>query len=382
MSGRVSTVTDADRWDLALRLFGDWLAGHDYSESTAARLTKQMRRFGRDMAGTSPWDVTHQQIETWLDGLSCGQSGLYQYRTSLRTFYHWAYRAGRVGINPSAHVSGYRRKYAPESWRRSIAEWRRWLEAGHLSPATVGHEIHLVTQLANETAVVSPWDMTTADLTEWMAGHRWHLEGARSARAAVRSFYRWAVTSGYLADSPADGLPKVKASTPCPRAVPEQAYESALRLANGEDLLMLRLAGDLGLRVSEIAAVHTRDLVDEGAGWVLYVRGKGDKTRRIPVPESLARQIRERGAGWVFPSPRIGGDHRSAVSVGAHVKRFLPTGYSTHKLRHRFATQIYGVSHDLFVTQQLLGHASPNTTQRYVQLPDAAARSLVEAVAR
>ncbi|MGI5952030.1 MAG: tyrosine-type recombinase/integrase [Brooklawnia sp.] len=377
-----SWVNNPDRWATARRLFTEWLTEHDYSPSTTDRLARQLARFAKAHQHTHPWDVTNTQVEVWLAGLTCGPSGMYQYRTMLRTFYGWAHRTGRVMVNPTVYVSGYRRKYAPSTWAASVNEWARWMQAGSLSRHTIRHRVKVVTQLANELPVGSPWDVTTPDLAEWMAGHVWARESARAARSAVRAFYGWAVKAGYLVDSPAVDLPRVKATTPCPRAVPETVYREALAGATGDDVLMLRLAGDLGLRLSEIAGLHSRDLVNEGVGWSLYVRGKGDKTRRLPIPDTLARELREREPGWVFPSPVKQGRPVSPDYVSRRVTRHLPAGYTTHKLRHRFATQVYAVSQDLLATQQLLGHQSPTTTQRYVQLPDTTSRALVEAVAR
>ena len=57
------------------------------------------------------------------------------------------------------------------------------------------------------------------------------------------------------------------------------------------------------------------------------------------------------------------------------------SGYTMHAARHRFATQAYGIDHDLFTVQDLLGHASPATTRAYVLTDDRARRRLVDAVA-
>ncbi|MDQ2740537.1 MAG: site-specific integrase, partial [Actinomycetota bacterium] len=58
-----------------------------------------------------------------------------------------------------------------------------------------------------------------------------------------------------------------------------------------------------------------------------------------------------------------------------------PDQWTMHSLRHRFASRAYAVDRDVLTVQDLLGHASPATTQRYVQLPDDAKRRLIEAVA-
>ncbi|WP_292702628.1 tyrosine-type recombinase/integrase, partial [Microbacterium sp. 69-10] len=64
------------------------------------------------------------------------------------------------------------------------------------------------------------------------------------------------------------------------------------------------------------------------------------------------------------------------------VSRLLPPGVTMHALRHAFATRTYNVNRDVFAVQQLLGHSSAATTQRYVQVSDDSLRALVEAGAR
>nr|WP_232848073.1 tyrosine-type recombinase/integrase [Occultella kanbiaonis] len=59
----------------------------------------------------------------------------------------------------------------------------------------------------------------------------------------------------------------------------------------------------------------------------------------------------------------------------------MPDGVSTHTLRHRFATRAHAVERDLLSVQQLLGHASPSTTQRYVLVQPDALRRTVLAIA-
>jgi integrase len=83
--------------------------------------------------------------------------------------------------------------------------------------------------------------------------------------------------------------------------------------------------------------------------------------------------------GYLFPG-QIGG-HVSAAHVGKLVSGLLPDRWTTHTLRHRFATRAYAIDHDLFTVQELLGHASADTTRRYVLVPDDAKRRLVAAVA-
>lgn len=87
----------------------------------------------------------------------------------------------------------------------------------------------------------------------------------------------------------------------------------------------------------------------------------------------------KRPAGWVFPG-QVGG-HLSPAWVGKLVGRRLPAGLGTHTLRHRFASAAYAGTRDLAAVQDLLGHAKPETTRLYVQLPRDAMRQALAAAA-
>ena len=83
--------------------------------------------------------------------------------------------------------------------------------------------------------------------------------------------------------------------------------------------------------------------------------------------------------GWVFPSPH--GGHLGADRVGKILARALGAGYSAHTLRHRFASRAYTAQRDLRAVQELLGHSKPETTARYVAVPDDALAAAVAAAA-
>jgi putative phage integrase len=83
----------------------------------------------------------------------------------------------------------------------------------------------------------------------------------------------------------------------------------------------------------------------------------------------LARRIAAAGS-WVFPGDDSG--HISPGWLGKLVSRALPSDWTPHKLRHRFASRAYSVEHDLRAVQVALGHASIATTQIYVSTDDMA----------
>jgi len=177
------------------------------------------------------------------------------------------------------------------------------------------------------------------------------------------------------------GLPVVSSLPPVPRPAAKSAVRAAVAASDDRVRLMVRLASEMGLRRGEVSRVHSEDMVEDLLGWTLRVRGKGGRTRMVPVPEGISAALRRLPDGWAFPG-RVEG-HLSAGWVGKLVSRALPGAWAMHSLRHRFGTDAYAASGaDLLAVQQLLGHASPATTQRYVQVPSGVLRRTVEAVSR
>lgn len=266
----------------------------------------------------------------------------------------------------------------PGVWAAAIAEWlrdarktRRWSEQTRLT-----RRQHLET--AARSFGGSPWDVDGEQLVEWFSRQAWRRETRRTHTASHRAFWEWAVRVGHLEESPAAVLPSVKPGTPHPNPLPELPYRAALRAAQPRERLMVRLAGELGLRRGEVAQVHTDDVIRDLVGWSLLVHGKGDRERVLPLPDDLAEVLRSRPRGWVFPGRDRG--HLSPRYVGTIVKRLLPEGFTMHTLRHKFGTDAHEVDHDIVVVKELLGHAQLSTTMAYVLVNRQRLRSTVEAV--
>lgn len=238
----------------------------------------------------------------------------------------------------------------------AYAEW--CLAAGH-ARSTVTLRRSYLRRLVAE---VDPVTTTTADVARWMAGHEWKPETRRSVRVTLSAFFSWLVDHGHRHDNPVARIPPPRVPAPCPHPTADASLARArLAAANGDERLMLEVAVHAGLRRAEIAALRG-DQVD---GDLLYVTGKGQRVRVVPIDAELAEVIRDRGDGWTFPG-RFPGTHTTADRVGRILSRLLGPGSTGHGLRHRFASRAYQGTHDILAVQQLLGHSSPATTQRYV----------------
>lgn len=266
-------------------------------------------------------------------------------------------------------------------WSEAIHEWITFNAAQGNAASTCYTRRQHLQRTARTIGVVDPWTVTTRQLVDWFGRQPWATETRRSYRTTLRGFYRWAVEAGHVAASPALALPRVKPARPNPQPAPDSVYLPTLAIADDRERLMLRLAAEHGMRRAEVASVHTvRDLVEDLAGWSLTVHGKGGKDRVVPLLDDVAAQLRGLPAGWAFPGNDHG--HLSPRWVGKLLNRLLPGEWTMHKLRHRAATRWWDASdRDLFVVQELLGHASPATTRAYVAVVDERLRRAVERAA-
>jgi integrase/recombinase XerC len=206
--------------------------------------------------------------------------------------------------------------------------------------------------------------------------------------SSVRSFYRFCGRNK-LVDVPDLGW--LRAPQP-PRAVPKSmsvddahALLQAIFNRRGadwvkkRDFAVLMLLYGAGLRISEALSLCRKDAP---LGDWLTITGKGDKMRDVPVLKAASEAVDDYlrhcpfddGAqAPLFVSSRgkpLGARAVQRLLEGLRVELDLPSHVTPHSLRHAFATHLLGNGGDLRAIQELLGHASLSTTQRYTHVDE------------
>ena len=202
--------------------------------------------------------------------------------------------------------------------------------------------------------------------------------------SAIKMFFRFLVREGVLKDSPVDFLSTPRREHYLPKVLSaEQVSQLLDQSPPGQRLLMLRdlalfeLTYSCGLRVGELTSLNVGAVNLENHQ--VRVLGKGGKERILPIGRqacsALSNYLTERGEpedkAALFLNQR--GGRLTARSVQRNLKKRLlqfnlPTDATPHALRHSFATHLLDAGADLRVIQELLGHASLSTTQKYTKV--------------
>jgi len=234
--------------------------------------------------------------------------------------------------------------------------------------------------------------MRPADLRGFLAARA--QEGAGNATrarqlAAIRSFLRFLARRHGIAPLAIAAMRGPKRTQPVPRALNRaDARAAAAEIGDvhhperpefqaARDVALFTLLYGCGLRISEALSLNIADAPLPGSDAALRVLGKGGKTRLVPVLPVVRQAI----AGWM--AHRGGAEPDEPLFLGARGKRLdpgvaqktlrdyrrlagLPEHATPHALRHSFATHLLAGGADLRSIQELLGHASLSTTQRYI----------------
>ncbi len=276
-----------------------------------------------------------------------------------------------------------------------------WLEQERrASPLTVreyGRDLaeylgFLVQHLGGEPDLAALAAVSQADVRAWLANQvaKGQRNGTRARHlSAVRSFYKY-LARRHGVSNPAPGLLATpKARAPIPKALAPAAARGVAEDCGevsddphiqARDTALFTLLYGCGLRIAEALALDVRDWPGGGA---LRVTGKGSKERLVPVLPAVRAAL----DAWLALHPSAA-DPAAALFPGARSKRLnagvaqrtmrayrrlagLPEHATPHALRHSFATHLLAGGADLRSIQELLGHASLSTTQRYTAVDEA-----------
>ncbi len=237
--------------------------------------------------------------------------------------------------------------------------------------------------------MVAIGDVTTDSLRaylQWLDRKGEKASSLGRKLACLRSFFRFHVREGTVDKNPADGIRSPKLPKTLPQVLTKDDANVLMEFPVGQTPLSLRDRAILetlystGARVSEAVALNLGDL--NRSDGLVHLRGKGRKERIVPVGDVALQAIHayrasltqatadDRPATPLFLNHR--GGRLTARSVARLVARYssrLAGGaVSPHALRHSYATHLLDEGADLRAIQELLGHASLSTTQKYTHL--------------
>jgi integrase/recombinase XerD len=282
---------------------------------------------------------------------------------------------------------------------RNAEEFLSWLEVERgRSPRTLSSYRRDLVRYEEGTGGID--DVSAGSAAAYLADLRRTHSSASVARAlsSIRGFHRFLVEEGLRADDPTVDLPGVTVADLLPKALSEEETTRLLGSVVGtgpaflRDRALLEVLYGTGARVSEVVGLNLGDVIEAVESSelpLIRLYGKGAKERVVPLGrlarEALAEWLSGQGrpllqpvkwarrsdADAVFLNSR--GGRLSRVGVFGVVKKYakrvgLSEKVSPHVLRHSCATHMLARGADIRVVQELLGHASLATTQRYTKV--------------
>lgn len=229
-------------------------------------------------------------------------------------------------------------------------------------------------------------------IREYLGSLYGHYRRSTIARklSAVRSFFLFLEMKGLIKGNPAVDIATPKLEKYIPNYLPVDDIFRLLEAPEKEkplglrDQAILEVLYSCGIRVSELEALNISSIHFDNR--LVRVIGKGDKERIVPIGRQALRAVRDYLEGTQNLRRKTGIDSQDASlfinyrggrlstrSIGRIIKRYalksgLTTDISPHSLRHTFATHLLDGGADLRSVQELLGHATLSTTQKYTHV--------------
>jgi len=239
--------------------------------------------------------------------------------------------------------------------------------------------------------------LKAVDFRAWMARRAnagYHNNSTARALSVVRGFFHFLDRRGFLHNPAIAVIRTPKRPHALPRPLQEvEAVELIDAAADARlnpdappwvvnrDAALFTLLYGCGLRISEALGLNVADMpLDDPAGGFVTIIGKGQKERRVPVLPVVVQAVGDYLGACPFSpgggDPLFLGVRGKRLQAGVVQKRIrqlrvllmLPKTATPHALRHSFATHLLSGGGDLRAIQELLGHASLSTTQRYTEV--------------
>lgn len=282
--------------------------------------------------------------------------------------------------------------------QKHLHDWQTYLQteknvSRHTLRAYAGDITHFLKflngHLGKPTAITDLSDAGIRDFRAWMSKKA--MDGTSNASRArslsgLKNFLSWLDKQGVMHNASIEGIRSPKLPHKVPRPLHEEnaikVLEAAGLMAKEDwlgqrDCALFTLLYGCGLRIDEALSLNLSDMPRDG---YLRVVGKGRKERQVPVIEIVERTLKNYLETCPFPAendrPIFIGVKGERLNQGVAQKAMrnlrtnlgLPENATPHALRHSFATHLLQNGANLREIQELLGHASLSTTQRYTEI--------------
>lgn len=230
----------------------------------------------------------------------------------------------------------------------------------NLQPTTRAVRRRYLTKFANEVGFA---EATEQKIITWLARPSLSAKSRAMWLSNLRAFFGWATHNKLLPENPAKDITAPRLHARSPRPMPKDDMHRALELADRRMYAWVMLGALQGLRCMEICGLTREDVRDETM--TLRIIGKGSKERFLPLHPDVLNALNDFG---MPEEGRLWGEE-TPESVSRKINRFLHgkvgTHFTAHTLRHAFGSMAYQASSDLRIVQEMMGHASPQTTAGY-----------------
>jgi len=222
-------------------------------------------------------------------------------------------------------------------------------------------------------------EVTYKDVSEYIRQLQKAVTSKNRALSGIKTFYRFLVKEGKMGFNPAVDVESGRVGERIPKPISENDVNKLFRVIKSlNHEAMIKTLYYTGIRRSELCTLKRKDIhIDEVSKAHMYVIGKGNKERLIPIHPQLVKVLRahldSHKSSYVFPSPRHK-DHISLRHVNTTLENYVneagldKSEITPHKFRHTFCTTLAENNVDVLTIQDLAGHSKTDTTKIYTKI--------------